>query len=259
MIWKILFFIGSGLFVLLNIIGHSNLANDLSEVTFILNIVFAVVYIIILGYFYALGWNEKVYPNNINKIVIAIFSLSAIFFLYLIGKSFYTTSMLTIIFVVLVVAVIFSPIYIAMMKYTKKNNFKNANNIFIKIFMLFCVVGLSSTIVSLFIFKTSNLINFSNIWDKWDLVTSIYQSILVVCFAFKKKFFSQLFWKISGIIYLLSWLPTMHFMSASRYDNLLSYQIFGVLFMGITVYVLWKYAFTNYVFGQGDGELHPEK
>lgn len=278
MVWRILFYIGVIFYVMLG--GLSYLYPDTvvenTEISFLFGgIIVSIVYVIILGYFGCLGWNKKIFSlkfTNIIIFILSIFSLGFILLLiaaflqgFLTGSPYAIVSFIGILtglviavgLIGTIMAIITLPVYMALFKYKKRlEKLENIDNGGWKLFSLFIVLSYVSSLIFLPVFCYKNIMTQYNFWDMLFLLSCIYEILFIIGFAFNKKIFNQLFWKISTFIYvplviLSSFLSSKQFKNDIFYtslQHLWTYKIFLSILTVLFLYILYNYAFTNKVY-----------
>ena len=268
MVWKVFFIITTIIIIILNMLGYSSSDCSMSNLEQVAGTLFSIAMTFILGIFYSLGWNQKLFSNKAKNIFTIFFIIGVISFI--VSTSIYIFQELSMVeeaySLVIIGAILGSliltvfsnifliPFYYGLVKYNKVfSDSSIAQKPYWKLFSIFSVVSLFAFIL----FSLTKVSHFAsyNLLDFVMLFSCIYEIIFLIAFAWDKEIFNKLFWKITFIPYVVSlfFIPKYNSELFNQDFNLqyilnnpaalVEVIIINILF----VYVLYKYAFTKEV------------
>ena len=242
-----------------------------SEWGYIFGLCLVVIFTLISGVLYGLGWKKKIFSIKAVNIIKAFFSLilGCYFVVPLISEyqNLVNTPNLLPIFVFINMVIVFlllflfaSPVillgFISIHKYKKYfDKSELFQKPYLKLASLFFILSYLANLIGIFVLKFNHLIIY-NVWDYLIELSLVYQGIFLIGYVFEKKIFNRLFWKISSFIYVPCFVISNFLMSDSysldTYHSqtglMWSYNIISVIIFIFFVYVLYNYAFTNQIF-----------
>ncbi len=275
MIWKILFIFCALVLAYLQLGGLANFMT-LAEVNILLGYILSAIVVFILGYFYSLGWNKRLFSLKANNIIFSFIVLYIIFSMVMAVISgitpivfeikqqtagtvadssiYLSTIMLLGLSAFVLYSLLYSPVIIAFFKY--KNRFENlqpVNKPYWKMFLTF-LSGYNITSI-IYVLLMADFLTI-NLWDILLIISMVYEIFIMIGFAYNIKFGPQILWKISSVPFVL--LSCAEFFLCSDqvkdllYFNLIlnSYVSLGatVIITVLILYVLYSYAFKTSVY-----------
>ncbi len=277
MIWKIFFVLFALLFAFLQVDGITSTL-PLTEVNLALGYVLGAVYILIAGWFFALGWKKKLYSLKANNIV-----LTAIILLILLSTGLALSAMMPSLMIqtagdadhtrylggIVILSVIsfsiyslmYSPAIAAYFKYKKYyHEMTDVKRPYWKLFLTYMAV--TCVINAIYILFKSFGQNF-NFWDWFTLLTIVIDVMFMIGYAYNIKFGKQIFWKIIAIPYIFIsvisvFLSSDDFMKISRsYLIKESYVVMAgtIIVSAATFYALYRYAFSTDVYAENTEKI----
>lgn len=271
MIWKILFYLLIILLIILTIVQYPTQSQrfmGINEIQSTLNIILGWGVYFILGCFWALGWKKKIYSIKATNNLLIFTTISLIItstiyicnaYKFLIAKPYNISQITIIIFIVgayllLLNLVLYLPSFIALFKYKKKSEqFEDIKKPYWKIFGMSMLLAIIIQTFELLLFHSNNILHVYNIWDKTTMLSTIYAVLFIGGFAFDKRIFTQFFWKVTAIPYLIFSLINI-FGCSSTYKHDITFDILMSNWARIIIYLiycilfytmLYKYAFTE--------------
>ena len=269
MVWKIFFVITAFILLLFNVMG---LTIDVSEMTtseYLLGFLSVFVEVFVLGIFYSLGWKRQLFSKKTYNLFGILFLINMLVFLIEMGIGTYPdvyveiqdgllASIATVIGVIFVGAIFnigLIPFYIGLVKY--KKNFDNLISVEKPCWQLFAMI----CVISLLGFELSMLMQYANFAsynfiDMSLLVSSLYEILFLIGFAWNKKIFHKLFWQVTAIPYALITLAVPFFVSEAfiqdfPWINLLVTNklmiVFAIVGTLLFFFILYQYAFKKEV------------
>ncbi len=275
MFWKILFIFCALVLTYLQFGGLANFMT-LAEVNILLGYILSAIIVFILGYFFSLGWNKRLFSLKANNIIFSLIVLYMIFSMVMAVISgitpivfeikrqtagtvsdssiYLSTIMLLGLSAFVLYSLLYSPVIVAFFKYKRRfENLQPVDKPYWKMFLTFLSVYNVTSIIYVLImadFLTSNL------WDILLIISMIYEIFMMVGFAYNIKFGQQFFWKITSIPFVI--LSCVEFFLCSDqikdllYFNLVlnSYvTLAGTIVIAVTMlYALYSYAFKDSVY-----------
>ncbi|MCL2672807.1 MAG: hypothetical protein FWF01_00260 [Alphaproteobacteria bacterium] len=288
MIWKFWFVFYLAVWLLISTFGAASPQTQAIATTnsiIMTGVLISAAWVVLLGYFYALGWKKRLYPEKFHRVfgLALVLVLAAVVVTGSIYMSYDALSsrrppageMLVVTIVVMVVltamlAAVLSPVIVALLRYRKRqHHLAPVDSAFWKLVALYAVLNFVTVTAMAFTVYLGNLTAYYNGWDIFLISSGAYPLIFLTGLAYKRKFFNQLFWKISGVFYVAGSPVAAYFSSRQfRTDfeihfDLWAYNALVVFIAALYIYALYKYAFTNVVFGKADvkkvGKKNPRK
>lgn len=275
MIWKIFFILLALLFTFLQIGGLTS-TMTVSEFNIASGYVASLILLLILGYFFSLGWKKKLYSlkaSNIIFTIIIAFVMFCIFEAVKVGlpslvfqlknssvgnpsdSSIYMTSLLALFLTAFIVySVLYLPVIIAYFKYKKHcSQMSEVQKPYWKIFLT-CIAVVTVVNGGYLLFFTDK--SYYNVWDYAAIFICIINSLFVIGYAYNIKIGKQIIWKIIALpcavfSFASVFLNSEDFLRVSRTFLIKESYVSASVTIIITVavlYALYRYAFTKDVY-----------
>lgn len=275
MFWKILFIICALILAYLQLGGLANFMT-LAEVNILLGYILSAIIVFILGYFFSLGWNKRLFSLKANNIIFSLIVLYMIFSMVMAVISgitpivfeikrqtagtvsdssiYLSTIMLLGLSAFVLYSLLYSPVIVAFFKY--KSRFENLETVdkpYWKMFLTFLSICNLTSIIYVLVMADYLFIN---LWDIFLLITLVYGIFMMIGFAYNIKFGPQNLWKITSVPFAAIACAGF-FLCSDQVKELLSFNLAlnSYVALGVTIivavlmlYVLYSYAFKDYVY-----------
>ncbi len=276
-IWKIFFI---GFCILLGLMcwgGGPQGVMTLTELNLLLGCFVALLFTFVGGYFYALGWNKRLYSLRVNKIILSSIILYALMCIVLsvsgnlpmlvfeyksqLEGSVSETSIMicAILLLGLISLVIYSilnlPALIAFFKY--KSRYETLDVVEKPYWKLFLTLAVGVNLVRFVYTFVALHYPTANVWDfVYILSTLIVDSLIMIGFAYNIKFGPQKLWKIIVAPYMLLCVLSAIYSSESLkiiagFELIFSSYvalIVATLMTAVALLVIYRYSFTKDVY-----------
>ena len=265
MVWKVFFVLSVVVLVLTNFLSYNVEALVPSNLEALSSILLSLAIIFGFGIFYSLGWKQQLFSKKAINVFIAIFIINMLMFpivtiiqsysdiMLEVNEPFLALIIAGVMFVMLIsIFNLFSiPFYIGLYKY--KKNFESLALVqrpCWKLFSFYSILPLLS--FTLFALTKWNHFVLYNFVDYFILLSGIYETILLIGFAWNLKIFNKLFWQITSIPYVILTLMSLFWMSDTfNQDFHIKEWAFSnpitvaesVVLMLILFYILYQYAY----------------
>lgn len=275
--WKFLFVLYSALICYLSFGGLMS-QYQVTEFNIAIGWILTVQFVLVGGYFYALGWNKKFYSLKASGIIFTTLMSSAVLFcifsiyitipqvmvrLKILGGENAIDSQVQLVAILISVAyylavylIINIPVVIAYIKYKKRNEqMVEVKKPYWKLFLTYFAATYILSFYHLLIFSDKSLLN---PLDYLFIVTNIFDALLLLFYAYSIKLGKQRVWKILSVPYLLFnialfFLASEHLLQLSNIqlitESVVALVVGAILTVGF-YYIFYRYAFSKDVYAE---------
>ena len=266
MIWKIFFWILCALIFALACFGGyitEFVYEDIIWYKIIIMYLAIASIMFIIGHYFALGWNKKMYPKWLAYLGLVIGGFVILFciianIIEYIGltknepaATFAIGAIVLFIILAIQSAIMFFPTCFPLIRYLKRyDSLEEIDKPFFKTYAVSEILFIPSY---LFVFLGNlDLISQFNVWDYfYMLVIPIFALIFTIGYSFNKKIFNKKLWQFSIIPFILISIGSNLFMSEILATVMKPSRIdipIDIAFLILDSYILIKYAFDDKIF-----------
>lgn len=269
MFWKFLFVIAAILFFVLDTVAFNIPNSQISSLDSFAGIFLEVMLVIVFGIFYALGWKKQMFSLKVINKAIAVFGIGM--FTYLAWMVFGTykevvvslpnptfamiVSIVASLIILLITNLFFIPFYIGLCEYKKQiQDLTIVDKPYWKLFAFLCIPPLLAFVCAALL--KNNLLQY-NWCDYFVIISGIYETLLLIAFAWNVKIFNKMFWQITAIPYIVLTCLTPFCMSEAFHNDfqikeLLTGDIVSLI-TSILIFIAYIYILFKYCFAKQEG------